>query len=189
MSADAPHVRVDVLLDYWLRETDAATTERVDEHLMQCDACGEALDRLVALGAGIRDAFRGGAVMAVAGADFLRQLDARGIRIREYRLPHNGSVNCTVAPQDELLVSRLEAPLQGVERLDAVVKMSTAPGERRLEDLPFDAATGEILFFSPLTVVRNLPAHTMELTLLAVDDGGTRELGRYSFHHSPWTGS
>lgn len=50
------------------------------------------------------------------------------MRIREYRLPPNGSVNCTVAPDDELLVTRLEAPLEGVERLDAVARLSIEPG-------------------------------------------------------------
>ena len=190
MSAPAPHLALATLLDYWLRDTDDATTERVDAHLMQCDACGELLDGLVALGAGVRGAFRAGSVRAFAGAGFLRQLDAQGVRIREYRLPHNGSVNCTVAPEDELLVTRLDAPLQGVQRLDAIVRVSTEPGaQHRLEDLPFDAASGEVLFFSSLAQVRQLPAHTMELTLVAVADGGARELGRYAFHHSPWAGA
>lgn len=190
MTAPASHVGFGLLLDYWLRETDAATTDRVDEHLMRCDACGEALDRLVALGEGIQRAFRGGSVMAVTGPEFVRQLDAQGVRIREYRLPHNGSVNCTVAPDDELLVTRLEAPLQGVERLDAVMRLSLDPAvEHRLEDLPFDAAAGEVLYFSPVAKVRQLPAHTIAVTLLAVGDQGTRELGRYTFHHSPWAGA
>ncbi|RYF16972.1 MAG: zf-HC2 domain-containing protein [Comamonadaceae bacterium] len=190
MSAAAFHLSCETLLDYWLRETDPATTERVDEHLMQCDACGEELDRLVALGEGVRGAFREGFVMAVASDAFLRQLGAQGLRIREYRLPPEGSVNCTVAPDDDVLVTRLEAPLQGVSRLDAVAHRSTEPGvQHRLEDLPFEETAGEVLYISPVTQVRQLPAHTMELTLLAVGEGGTRELGRYTFHHSPWPGA
>jgi len=187
MNAAASHVPGETLLAYWLRETDPATTERVDEHLMQCDACGEVLDALVALGEGVRGAFRHGFVMAAASGAFLRQLCAQGLRIREYQLPRNGSVNCTVAPDDDLLVTRLEAPTGGVARLDAVVQLSLEPGmQHRLEDLPFEEAAREVLFFSPIAHVRQLPAHTMELTLLAVDEGGTRELGRYTFHHSPW---
>jgi hypothetical protein len=87
-------------------------------------------------------------------------------------------------------VTRLAAPLQGVERLDAVARLSTEPGvQHRLEDLPFDAAAGEVLYFPRVELLRRLPAHTFELTLLAVGDGGTRELGRYTFHHSPWPGA
>lgn len=190
MSAASSHLPCETLLDYWLRETDPATTERVDEHLMQCDACGGELDRLVALGEGVRGAFRQGFVMAVASDALVRQLDAQGLRIREYRLPRDGSVHCTVAPDDDVLVTRLEAPLQGVARLDAVAHRSTEPGvQHRLEDLPFEEKAGEVLYVSPVAAVRQLPAHTMELTLLAVEEGGTRELGRYTFHHSPWPGA
>jgi hypothetical protein len=190
MSAVVNHVPGETLLAYWLRETDAATTESVDEHLMQCEACGDALDALVALGQGVRGAFRDGFVMAAASDAFLRRLAGQGLRIREYRLAPQGSVHCTVAPDDDLLVTRLEAPfLRGVARLDAVAQRSSAPGvQHRLEDLPFDEATGEVLFFSPLAVVRQLPAHTMELRLLAVGEGAPRELGRYVFHHAPWPG-
>jgi hypothetical protein len=31
-----------------------------------------------------------------------------------------------------------------------------------------------------------MPAHTMELTLLALDETGPRELGHYVFRHTPW---
>lgn len=183
----ANHVPLEMLLDYWLHETDAAATARVDEHLMRCDACGQVLDGLVALGQGVRGAFRGGGVMAVASPAFVDRLAAQGLQIREYRLPCNGSVNCTVAPGDDLLVTRLEAPLQGVERLDAVARLSIEPGvQHPIADLPFDAAAGEVLYFPRLAALRQLPAHTLELTLLAVGQDGRREIGRYTFHHSPW---
>jgi hypothetical protein len=113
----------------------------------------------------------------------------RGARIREYRLPHNGSVHCTVAPDDEVLVSRVEVPLQGVRRLDMAMEVSTAPGVvHRVEDIPFDAAAGEILFFPSVAQVRQSPAHTMYLTLLAREESCSRELGRYEFRHTPWGG-
>ena len=61
MSAGSDHPPIATLLDYWLRDSDAATTDAVDEHLMQCDACGATLDGLVALGDAVRTAFRAGA--------------------------------------------------------------------------------------------------------------------------------
>jgi DNA-directed RNA polymerase specialized sigma24 family protein len=94
---------------------------------------------------------------------------------------------CTVAPEDQLLVSRLAAPLAGVQRLDLAAEMSTAPGvQHRLEDIPFDPASGEVLYLARLSLVRQLPEHTTTLRLLAVEPDGTRELGRYAFHHAPW---
>ncbi len=189
MSATPNHLPIDVLLDYWLDDTDAATTDAVDEHLMQCDACGKVLDGLIVLGDGVRAAFRAGAVSAVASDAFVRRLAGEGLKVREYRLPRNGSVNCTVAPEDELLVTRLEAPLQGVERLDALAQLSTDPGaQHTLEDIPFDPRVGEVLLVTKLAEIRRLPAHTMEITLLAVASDGTREVGRYTFRHRPWPG-
>ena len=53
MSPPSSHLSFETLLDYWLQETDAAATEAIDEHLMQCDACGVAFDELVALAGGV----------------------------------------------------------------------------------------------------------------------------------------
>jgi hypothetical protein len=197
MSSTTPHPQhpgVEALLDYWLHDEPgcAAATDLVDEHLMQCDACGQLLDELIALGDGVRAAFRGGDVLAVTGDAFVRRLAERGLRLREYRLPHNGSVNCTVAPDDDLLVVRLEAPLQGVQRLDVVTELPSEPElpPHTLQDVPFDALHGEVVYLPKITEIRRHPQHTAQVRLLAVDaGGGTRELGRYAFRHRPWPGS
>jgi hypothetical protein len=189
MTAPSGHFSFETLLDYWLRDTDAAATEAIDEHLMRCDTCGEVFDELVALGSGVREAFRAGHVAAVVPEAFLTRLRQQGLRIREYRLPHNGSVNCSVAPDDELLVSRLAAPLAGVKRLDAVTRLSLAPDiTHQLHDIPFDAQAGQVFFVQKLAEVRQQPRNDMTLTLVAHDEDGERELGRYVFHHYPWAG-
>ncbi|HEY1228802.1 MAG TPA: hypothetical protein VGF26_15935 [Ramlibacter sp.] len=185
-----PHIPLEVLLQDWLGESDPVTRDAVDAHLMACDACGELLDDVVALQAGVRDAVQAGAVALVTGPGFLQRLAARGARIREYRLPHNGSVNCTVAPDDEVLASRVQVPLHGVERVDMVMELSIAPGvQYRVDDIPFDAQADEVLFLPSVAQVRRLPAHTMVLTLLAPEGSGSRELGRYEFRHTPWAGT
>jgi hypothetical protein len=185
------HLPIDTLLAWWLHETDAATTDAIDEHLMQCDACGEALDGVVALGEGVRAAFRAGLIGAVTTGAFVDRLVRRGVRVREYRLPHEGSVNCTVAPDDELLVARLQVPgLDGVERLDAISSSMLEPGtEHRLEDVPFDARSGEVLYVPKVAEAKRAPAHLHVVRLVAVGEGGVaRELGTYRFQHRPWPG-
>jgi hypothetical protein len=187
VSRVAEHPSIEQLLAYWLDDVDAATIDAIDAHLMQCDDCGQALDAVLALGDAVREALRAGEVKMMASDAFVQRLQARGLKVREYRLPHNGSVDCTVAPDDQLLVARLEAPLHGVEQLDLLVQLSTEPGVRQhLHDEPFDPQAGAVLHIANLADVRRLPAHTMQLTLLAAAPGDTREVGRYTFNHRPW---
>jgi len=183
----AGHVPIETLLAWWLHETDAAATDAVDEHLLRCDACGETLDALVGLAEGVRTAFKAGLVGAIVSGAFVARAAARGHRVREYRLAQNGGVDCTVAPEDELLVSRLQAALAGVERVDAILEFSHAPGVRhRIEDVPFDVAAGEVVYLPKIAEVKRAPANTHTVTLVAAQDGAERALGTYTFRHRPW---
>ena len=187
MNANSGHLDLDLLLDYWLAEGSPAAMDAVEQHLMSCDACGEQLDDIIALADGVRAAMRAGEVgFGVHGA-FVEHAIRHGLQVREYRVPHNGSVNCTVSPDDDLLVSRLAAPLQGVRRVDIVAELSTAPGvQHRMEDVPFDAQAGEVLYLPRLSQVRALPEHTTRMVLVSMEEGGARELGHYTFRHRPW---
>ena len=187
MSAKTTHLSFESLLDYWMRDTDAATTETIDEHLMHCDACGIALDELIELGQGVRDAFRGGRIATAISASFMARLKQQGLKIREYHLAHNGSVNCAVAPDDDLLVARIELPLAGVQRVDAVAILSFAPDvEYGMQDIPFDANADCIYFAPRIAEIKQQPPHDMTLVLRSHEEGGGRELGRYVFHHGAW---
>jgi hypothetical protein len=186
MAILSPHPGYAKLLDYWLHDSDAALTDAVDEHLMSCDECGHRLDEIAALGDAVRAAFRAGRVAAVTSRPFLEQLAAEGLQLRIYRLPVNASVNCTVAPDDDLLVSRLQVNAAGVTRIDLLAELTTEPGvQRRLEDIPFDPDSGEVVVVENIVRVRARPVSTMQVTLLAMEQGGPRELGRYTFHHRP----
>lgn len=179
------HVAFDRLVDYWFGDAGEAETQAIDEHLMQCDACGAQADRIATLARGVHTAFAAGEVSAVVSAAFVARLAERDVRVREYRVPSGGSVNCTVAPDDEVLVSRLQASLQGVRRLDLVAGPSDGVTEH-LPDVPFDPSSGEVVLAIRIARLRELPAHEMQLRLLAVEDDGSREVGRYTFRHSPW---
>jgi hypothetical protein len=180
----ATHPSWDEIVDYWLGDTDPAATEAIDEHLLHCDACGAMFDEVVALSRGVREAFAQGLVPAVVTPAFVDRLKAAGLRVREYRVPRNGSVQCSVAPEDNVLVGRVQAPLAGVTRVDALLTLSFQPGAaHRLHDVPFDPAAGEVLLANKIAEVRRQPSHDFVVRLLAVDAGGERELGHYTFHH------
>jgi len=172
------------LLEYWLGELDEAQEGRLDEHLLGCGHCSANLQSLVDVAGEVRAAVSAGAVHAVLTDAFVKRLAAQGLRLREYRVPHNGSVYCTVAPEDDLLITRLDAPLTGVERLD-LEHLGEDPGLERLRDVPFDAAAGEVVYTSRIERVRALPATTLRVRLLAVAPSGERLVGEYTFHHTP----
>ncbi|MFL6662818.1 MAG: anti-sigma factor family protein [Rhizobacter sp.] len=185
-NAPRPHIGFERLVDYWLGELDDAATEAIDEHLLGCDACGVELDELIALAGGIQGAFTAGRVPGFVTAAFIERLSRRGLRVREYRVARNGAVNCGVAPEDDVVVGRLQAPLEGVTRLDAELDFSLLPAPLWLEDIPFDAAHGEVLMVPKVAELRHLPANELRVRLVAIEDGGSREVGRYTLKHSPW---
>lgn len=174
------------LLEYWLDEVDETREDPIDRHLLGCESCSAALQALVDLGGAIRMAARAGAVHVALPIAFVERLAADGLHLRTYRVPHNGSVFCTVAPEDDLLITRLCAPLAGVEQIDIVYMSDAGTTLDRLRDVPFDAAAGEVVFTSRMDRVRALPATTLRCRLVAVSPSGERLVGEYNFHHTPY---
>lgn len=173
----------EALIAYWQGELDEAGEAHVDEHVLGCGECSERLAQIVALADGTRVAFAEGRVRAFVTDAFVRGAVEHGARVREYRVPRNGSVNCSVAPEDELLVSRLEAPLAGVRRIDAITYVDDALAGV-VHDIPFDASSGEVVLMPKIAHVRTLPSHRQRVRLVAVEDDGERVIGDYTFNHT-----
>ncbi len=131
---------------------------------------------------------RAGDVHAVLTAAFIRRLQQSGLRVREYRLQPGGSVNCTVAPKDDLVVAHLHAPLGDIERLDLLLD-DVASGTRwRAEDVAFDPAAGEVVLAPSVAELRRLAFATQRVQLLAVEHATERVIADYTFNHSPYDG-
>lgn len=178
------HIDIEMLVAYWLGES---AGEELEEHLFACAACSARLEEIAALGAGIRAAAREGRVAAVISGPFLEALRRQGLRIREYRVPAGGSVECTLRARDDAVVSRLEAPLAGAKRIDVLfrVELGGEVTEQRVEDVPFDPGAGEILVLPSAAELRKLPAHTQRVRLVAMEEAGERLIGEYRFVHTP----
>jgi hypothetical protein len=183
MNACRAPIEWDRLVDYWLGDTDAKTT---DEHLLGCDACGSQLDALIALRRGVKAAFDAGTVGAFVSAAFVRHLAASGKRVREYRVAAGGSVACGIAPDDDLVVGRLQLPpITGATRLDALVSVDGG-AEQRVDDVPFDVTTGEVLSLPPPAWLRAAAPHRRRIRLLAVSGGNEHVVGDYLLDHRSW---
>lgn len=172
------------LVDYWFGELAREEGERLEEHFFACAHCAARLEELAALSGGIRAAFAGGALHAVISPAVLAKMQGEKLRLREYHLAPGGSVQCTIDAADDFVVSRLAASLAGVKRLDLEHQVEGGPAQR-FEDIPFDAAAGEVLFCPSAAALRRKPAHTARVRLIAHGEGAQRTLGEYTFDHTP----
>ena len=184
MTCSAP-IDFEMLVAYWVGELRLEDEVPLEEHLFGCACCTARLEDLAALAAGVRTVVENGRVTLVVSAAFVASLRDAGLRLREYRVGPGGSVNCTIAADDDAVISRLGAPLAGVQRLDLVRVRDGVPSEARVTDVPFDAASGEVLVVPPAAWLKTMAAFTMQMRLIAVDETGEREIGEYTFNHSP----
>jgi hypothetical protein len=184
----AEPIAFEALVAYWVGELPTAAEAPVEEHLFGCAHCTRRVEELAALAYGIRAVVRRGAVQAVITPPFLETMKRQGMRIREYRLAPGERVACTIGADDDAVVGRMQAPLAGVKRVDALHSLDLGDGhvrQWRMEDLPFDASTGEVLALPSAEALRKLPAHTFRVRLVAMDESGERPLGEYTFAHTP----
>lgn len=181
------HPDFEQLAAYWLGELPGGEEEKIEEHSFACAHCAARLEWLAALSSGVRAALRGGALGLVVSAPFVEAMKRAGMRLREYRLGPGTTVNCTIRADEDAVVSRIMAPLAGVERLDAVRRLELGgveQPEERLEDVPFDPASGEVLFIPAAAWLKKMPAMRQRVRLVAVEGDGERVVGEYTFAHT-----
>ena len=171
------------LVDYWFGDLAGPDLDRVEEHLLECDLCGSMLRSLVATGDGVRRLAREGAFGVVVSPSFLETASRQGLRVREYRVPAGGCVDCTVTAEDDLLVGRLQGDFRGVSRLDLVVQFEDG-SEHRVFDLPVSPSSPELIVAQAMPAVRALPSSTTRMRLLAREGEGDRLVGEYTFAHT-----
>jgi hypothetical protein len=184
----AKPIEVEALVAYWLGELPTTMEAPIEEHLFGCAYCTRQLEELAALAFGIRAVVRNGAVQAVITQPFLEHMKQQGMRIREYRLAPGQRVACTIRADDDAVVSRMQVTLAGVKRLDALESLDLGDGhvqQWRVEDVPFDPNADEVLSLPSATALKKLPAHTFRVQLVAVNELGERQLGEYTFAHTP----
>jgi len=180
-------VELAALVDYWLEEGERPEGDPLEEHLLGCASCGARLQGLVDLTDGVRRLAREGAVGMVVTPSFLDRAASEGLRAREYRVAPGGRVDCTVTPEDDLLVGRLQGDFAGVSRLDVVVQEEGRP-EHRIADVPVSHDAGELIVAQAMPAARAWGKRRFRFRLLARDTTGERLVGEYTFDHTPTPG-
>lgn len=174
----------ETLSSYWLGELQGQGEEALEEHLFACAHCTRRLEAVAALSAGVRAAVEEGRLGLVVPESFVHALEQAGLRLRQYRIDPGGSINCTISADDDAVVSRLRAPLLGIERLD-LVQVRGNEAEMRFPDVPFDADSGEVLMIPSAASLKAMPAFVMRVRLIAMGEAGEKQIGEYTFNHAP----
>ena len=174
-----------VLADYWLAALAGQEEDAVEEHLFTCDGCVQRLREVIALAEGIRALAREGSLRMFVSDAFLKRAAEDGLRVRQYAVAPGGRVECTVTAEDDILIGRLAANLSGVARVDFCMCDETGVERLRLEDVPVDSETGNVIFQESITFAKAMPSSRMILRLVGFDEGGTeRPIGEYAFNHT-----
>ena len=184
MSCASP-IEPAVLADYWLAELPPGEESAVEEHLFGCEDCSRSLQSIMALVEAIRALARQGNLGMIVTRDFLDRLAREGLRPREYQAQSGGTVQCTVTPQDDLLIGRLTVDLSGLERVDLALCNPSGSERVRMRDIPFRAAPGEVILNYPIGLARQSGPDVMVMKLLAVTAQAERVLAEYTFNHTP----
>jgi hypothetical protein len=172
-------------MDYWLAVLAPESEDAVEEHLLECDACGDRLGEVIALADGLRALARSASLNVVISDGFVAHAAETGLRVRAYAPPPGGSVQCTVAADDDLLVARLAVDLSTAPRVDLSWCDRRGVEHQRMTDIPVRANAGAVICQQSITWAKASPSATMIARLLAVGDtGDERVLGEYTFHHT-----
>lgn len=174
----------ETLLEYWLGELDPDTEAHTEEHYLGCRQCSLRLQELVKLAENVRTLTKNSGVDFFINEHFARKLAEHGLHVREYHVPRNGSVNCSVSSEDDFVLAYLEAPLEHVKQLDMVYLDDEGNSQLRLSDIPFNSESGNVVFSTGIGALRALPTTTLRIRLLAIDHDRERTLGEYTFNHT-----
>lgn len=177
---------LDTLAAYWARDLDAPAEASVEEHILGCGGCTANLEWLVETVAGIKTLVRRGELRTVLSEALLDELKREGLRTREYAPPAGGRVECTIAPDDDLLIGRMAADLSGAERIDLVMCNAEGTEMGRMADIPFQAGHSQVIVNEPAAAARLMDKEVLRVRLVEPQAAGDRLVAEYTFSHSRW---
>lgn len=183
MSACDAKLPLEAIVDYWVDH--GTTDEALEEHVYACDACATRLAWIAAVGDVMPAVLerRGGRRMMLT-ADAVEHLARRGVRMRQYHFPENREIACTVAHDDDLLVSWIPVDLADDEELAGVLLGPDDVELFRFHDAAVDRANQMLIMADPAEDILPLPDARLRLRLTATGPRGLREVGEYIFNHT-----
>jgi hypothetical protein len=179
---------LDTLVAYRLGELTPDQEELVEAHYFECETCAARLRFVESLGREVAAVVREGRVSAAVTPAFVELATTRGVTLRRYDVEIGESVECSVAPQDDLVVTRLGVPLPPGTAVDIETEVepegSGAVTRFVTSDLSVDAESGGVLLAQSSESIRAYPKSRVVLRVRARESGEL--FGPYTLHHTPW---
>lgn len=184
------------LVAYRCGELDAEAERVLEEHYFACASCAEKLAWLEGLEGAVIVAMRSGLFDVFVRRETVDRLERAGSVVRKYELAVGQSVNCTIAPGDDMTVVTLHAPLRpGVPVTLVVDLLDHGSGHQMQEVRPSfqDQQTGDVMVRLAGVIQKALGPVRATLTLRYGDGdshgAGPDTVGPFVMNHTPWTGN
>jgi hypothetical protein len=189
-SCDRP-LSLDELVAYERGEPFEAEAS-VEGHLFACVSCTERLEWLHRFEDSVVVAMRRGLFDVFVTTRTIERLERAGSVVRKYELSLGDSVNCTIAPSDDMTVITLHTPPRaGVPVALVVTILDHASGHEMRELHPAfqDPTSGDVVIRLAGVIQKALGRVRVTLELRFGDgDGADAETaGPFEMNHSPWT--
>jgi len=182
-------IPLEELLAYRRGELDAEAEERLEEHYFSCTECASRLAWVEALEGAAVEALARGEFSVSATDAVIERLRAAGSAIRVYDLAEGQSVNCTIAPHEDMVVTKLRVsprPGRAVSLLTQVRVLETGAEMERVERVLADPVTGQVVVLLPGAAVRQSPRATYTMRLRFGDEPDAELSTPVVMNHSPW---
>jgi anti-sigma factor RsiW len=169
---------LETIAAFTLDELDTETADAFEEHYFGCDACTARLEQLRELVTKL-----GSALPPILTAERRRALEAAhpGHAVVDVRPGQTAELHLGALAPVGLWV--MHAPLAGVKRVDFEARDATGAPLFALDDVPFDAARGEVVLACQVHY-RALPGTSrLEVSLTATDATGARAVNAYTLEH------
>jgi hypothetical protein len=184
-SACASPTSSEALVDYWAGAAPVSEAEHLEEHLFACDACSRRLAQVAEIARGVAQiAERRGGAHLMLTPSLVDRLAIAGVKMRHYDAAPGQRVECTVAADDDLLVTHLEANMRDIERVDVAVLDDAGGTIMRMQDVPVDLERRRICYTISGDVARTLPTVTIHVKVLAMETSTERTIAEYTFAHT-----
>lgn len=179
---------LDTLVAYHLGELAPEEEGRVEAHYFECETCAARLRFVESLAREVAAVIREGRVSAGVTSAFAKLAAERGVTLRRYDVEIGESIHCTVAPEDDLVITRLGVPLPPGTPVDLETEVAPVGSDSVLRfvtpDLTVDAESGGVIFAQASESLRSYPKSRVVLRVRARESGEL--FGPYTLHHTPW---